>query len=416
MGVQRLSPFTVRKTRFPANIVVPIPESWHYTDQGVKESLYSAAGNATVREMSEEIIYTTKRSAERHRSNSCSHTRYLRALAGGGGGSSVKTIFKQSPHINHYADYYAWPVHASIAHSTAETTAVGPTQLNVAMTPPVYYGSPQADIDTAFQYLKPDLTALSVPNFFLELDDVMKLFQLWKRKLGLAKNLAGLHLNYAFGWKPFLSDIKQMVAVLTGLMDKLKAFEEQANKICKSHYFFPSETTSKSGSFIYGGSHKCNWYGKVTRTKSAGLIFRALPFQVTEPYMRMLRAYLDALGFELNPRIIWDAIPFTFVLDWFFGIGSWLDTHKYDTLEIPFVYVDCYVQYKQTVEISSNLNMWSEIPTVQTSAYLPTWITSQKYFCRVPVAPSDSVFRGLGWRLPTNRQARLLVSLGTALS
>jgi hypothetical protein len=181
-------------------------------------------------------------------------------MAGSSGGSPLRTTFKLSPHINHYADYYAWPAHGNLAHSQAEAIAFSSGQLNVAF-PPAYYGDPQGDIDEVFRDLQPDLTALSVPNFFIELKDIRRLFVLWKRKLGLAKNVAGAHLNYSFGWKPLLSDIKEMVGVLQHTMDKLRAFEEAMNKISKSHHTFPSETTTKSGTFTYSTNHKCSWSG-----------------------------------------------------------------------------------------------------------------------------------------------------------
>ncbi len=127
----------------------------------------------------------------------------------------------------------------------------------------------------------------------------------------------------------------------------------------------------------------------------------------------MLAAYLDALGFELNPRIIWDAVPFTFVLDWFFGIGSWLERHKYDTLELPFLWVDSYVQYKEAVQVESRLTLTHT--NVSGAFNYSPWVTSRQYFERVPAKPYEDVFQGAGWRVPTRGQAELLVSLATVL-
>lgn len=428
MGVLRLSPVSVRKTRVPPNIVVPFPESGHYTQAGVWESQYSSSGSVTVREMSETITYTTKRKVERHKSNSCVHIKYLRGMCGTSAGSALRTTFKLSPHINHYADYYAWPAHGNLAHSTAEATAFSSGQLNVAF-PPAIWGSPQDDIDEVFMDLTPDLTSLSIPNFFLELKDLRKMFLEWKRKVALLnkglgglkklsspKTFAGLHLEYNFGWKPLYNDLHRIVDTLQNVMAKLKAYEDAVNEYSKSHHTFPSEKLTKSGTFTYASNHKCSWSGTVTRTRKAGLIYRILPFQVTDPYKRVLRAYLDALGFQLDPKIIWDAIPFTFVLDWFFGIGSWLENHAHDTLEIPFYYVDSYINYKETVEMQSWTRMYEYLQANQTPIDLPAWVTTRTYFERALAAPSDTVFRGAGWRQPTGRQARLLVSLGTSLA
>lgn len=37
---------------------------------------------------------------------------------------------------------------------------------------------------------------------------------------------------------------------------------------------------------------------------------------------------LDAFGVNLNPAIIWNAIPWSFVVDWVFGVSRWLDQFK----------------------------------------------------------------------------------------
>lgn len=36
-------------------------------------------------------------------------------------------------------------------------------------------------------------------------------------------------------------------------------------------------------------------------------------------------AMLDILDLDLSPSNIWDLIPYSFVVDWFIGIGDWLD-------------------------------------------------------------------------------------------
>jgi hypothetical protein len=332
----------------------------------------------------------------------------------GGSAFPVRHTFTGAGHVGHYVDYHYGHVHSKSAHELAIPIAYGATQLNVAASP-TYYGSALTDINAEYANLRPDLTTLSLPNFLLELDDVGKLFQLWKKNVGTAKNAAGAHLNYSFGWKPLLSDIRDMVGTLQGLIDRISAFEKAANTTMKSHRKFFSEVTSKSGQFAYGGTHTCKWSGFIERRKAAGLVYRPQPFQVTRGYKLMLRAYLDALGFELNPRIIWDALPFTFVLDWFFGVGSWLERHKYDTLELPFLHVDSYVHYKEDVKVTSDLTMNISGVTPASVTY-PYWVTSRQFFERIPITPVEQSFLDAGWKLPTGNQALLLVSLGTVLA
>jgi len=48
-----------------------------------------------------------------------------------------------------------------------------------------------------------------------------------------------------------------------------------------------------------------------------------------------VKGFLDSIGFQGNASIIWNAIPYTFVIDWFFGVGRWLNSLRSDNLKIP---------------------------------------------------------------------------------
>jgi hypothetical protein len=46
-----------------------------------------------------------------------------------------------------------------------------------------------------------------------------------------------------------------------------------------------------------------------------------------EKYASIL-GFLDAVGVNLNPAILWNAIPWSFVVDWVLGVSRWLDQYK----------------------------------------------------------------------------------------
>jgi len=48
-----------------------------------------------------------------------------------------------------------------------------------------------------------------------------------------------------------------------------------------------------------------------------------------------MRAFLNAFGVEWDPRIIWDAIPWSFVIDWFISIGDWIDSWDAKRAALP---------------------------------------------------------------------------------
>lgn len=42
--------------------------------------------------------------------------------------------------------------------------------------------------------------------------------------------------------------------------------------------------------------------------------------------------FLDVLGINANPAVIWNAIPFSFVIDWFVNVGGFLERLRVDNI------------------------------------------------------------------------------------
>ena len=412
---------------YPTRDVVR-PQSQEYNASGVPQGApYGGTPTIRVFEGDRRIAYSTKKRSERFLPNSCDHKEYTRYY---GDPNLLSTkVRSASPHHADGWFHINYGHHGDLSHATAEVTALAAHGIDIGLS---YVGNPQTDMDLNFYKLKPDLTALSLPNFLLELDDVQKLWLQLKKNLALlrklaksqapsgstAKTLAGNHLAWSFGIKPLLGDLSVMREILDNLIAKLDAFNKAAGEVITPRQTIENIVIPKSGTFNLSGNaeNPVHWTAILTRQKTVGAVYKCLPLEVTKGYILILRAIFDALGFEANPRILWDALPFTFVLDWFFDVGSWLEAHKHDTLELPVSYLGSYVSCKQTLTINSRLilNVANVITSVGTRTP-PGWVTNTKRFIRVPIGPSDSIFKELNWRLPTLNQAKLLFSLGTVL-
>jgi hypothetical protein len=172
-------------------------------------------------------------------------------------------------------------------------------------------------------------------------------------------------------------------------------------------------TTTKSGSIITTG-RRTDWTGTVIQTCTAHVVWRPQPLQAIGALKKTLLGLLDTLGFELNPRIIWDALPFTFVIDWFFDVGGYLNRYSIDTLELPIVYVDSYLQYKEELVIESS-QIQGYLTPGQSTIRSGGWTTTEKYFQRMPIFPDHSTLTSIGWKFPTTNQAVLGLSLAVVL-
>lgn len=357
----------------------------------------------------EHISYTN---STKQKSNWCRHLKRETIYTGD---PLVSKRFDQ-PGSDVFYKYYGHHRYSVDSHSSAVTAAK--TSLGVNLAEGVLGSGAQGYINDVAKRLRPDLTTVSVPNFLAELDDIKSLVKLWKKNISLAKNVAGLFLNYKFGWKPTIGDVQAMVSSVTGFQQKLAEFERSLDVLFKRRTIVERRSLRGSGSFAWGpASGTCKWSITMTSELSAGIAWRPQPLAVMSNFEKNLRGLLDTLGFQLNPRIIWDEIPFSFVVDWFFGVGAWLENFSIDTLELPIKYVDSYLQYKEVIRIESSvLTDVGSTSIIPHDSPTPSMITSETYFQRMPIFPDFATLEGLGWKVPTNNQKLLLVSLATVLT
>jgi hypothetical protein len=388
---------------------------------GVHQKAYQPAGSNTVVQDNlipdytigsshESITYSTKRANQRAQSNLCLHTRNLFNYSDiSSGWSCLATVPNPDWEWRFYQNH-----HRACCDLKDTIIALSKTALGGSFDRSYLGANGQAYINTVMDRLRPDLRTVSVPNFLADIEDLKDLFKLWKKHVSLAKNLAGAHLNFKFGWKPTVGDISDMIEGVTHMREKLAAFESQLGKIISDSTTLDASSSTVTGTYRVPGGALATYTATVNRKCIGALAWEPQPLAVMGGMDKILRGLLDSLGFELNPRIIWDAVPFTFVIDWFFGVGSWLDRFRVDTLELPIHLVDGYLQYKETLNVewftvSDHLTGYVPFPRSAAARFSGT------FFHRMPIYPDYATLSGLGWRMPTLNQAALLVSLATVL-
>jgi len=174
-----------------------------------------------------------------------------------------------------------------------------------------------------------------------------------KRKLRqLLRATADGYLQAEFNILPLLSDIASVKLALSDYRSKLKSLIDRANKPQKVHWkrpllaqyptkyeYFPKQMPAESVCNVLGASRSVRY---VCCDFSATMEYSySLPSLSLED--NLLKALLDRLGVNLSPRIIWNAIPWSFVVDWVANVGSYLDNFTKRNIE-PIVNIQgfCY--------------------------------------------------------------------------
>lgn len=129
-----------------------------------------------------------------------------------------------------------------------------------------------------------------------------------RRKLNTG-DLAGAHLSLVYGWLPLLSDVKAAC----------DALEVLANPPRRS-----SITVSRNRSGDQDGSQSPSLYSCIGRRRSSVQIIYRMEEELSQA---------RSLGLLDPASVVWELVPYSFVVDWFVPIGTYLS----NLAVIPFL-------------------------------------------------------------------------------
>lgn len=403
----------VLKSRPFVPITATSPQNKTYSANGTYLGSYGGV-TVTLHSKDEWINYTNSLDGSRHRSNFCRHMISDQSYQG-----SVNTPSTVRWADTNYDEYYSH-------HKAGMDWLVpaGNTLMSQAGFGYTGVGSPfgangQSLINEAAFKSRPDLTTMSMPNFLLEIMQFKLLFKLWRSNVGIAKNVAGAHLNYSYGWVPTIGDARSILNVVRSTLARIQEFEKSTGKIFSSTVTLLDTSYTSKGTGLVASHVGQEWHGTIRRVVRGHLRWKAMPLKALAPVPKALRAYLDALGFQLNARIIWDAIPLSFVIDGFIGLGDWLDQFQFDSLELPISYVDSCLTYKETLKVE-NIGLVHGAPYCSDATTPPARsaaaVWSRTFFERLPILPDETGFNLSGWKSPKLGVWLKYISLATVMS
>jgi hypothetical protein len=249
----------------------------------------------------------------------------------------------------------------------------------------------------ALKTMLPTIKAeLSVLNSLLELKDFRSLprtvSSIWSTASSLVRRArtplrqilragADGYLQQQFNLLPLLSDISGIHAALSRTEARMNALLTRQGRVQRRHYTYRwnelgSYTSEQSSSVSSGngGDFAGEYQIAVTRrlrreTWPESTVFHA-EIEYNYNYTRYqveharLLSFLDAFGVNLNPAIIWNAIPWSFVVDWVLGVSRWLDSLKTVNMD-PVVNIRRYlwsVTRKRLISVSAGNSRTAVLP------------------------------------------------------
>jgi hypothetical protein len=206
----------------------------------------------------------------------------------------------------------------------------------------------------AYDAMYPDLEGeIDLTNSILELTDVKEIWRLFgkipKRIRDIPTSVANAHLTYAFGIRPLVSDLRNLYSTIANYSETIDNFMRKRNTIQKRHYREKTETSSSPtiiDSYSKSGytrtttdewSSNIDWYATMVYTYDCPDL---------ETYSDHLKVLRDMLGLRFTLAEAWEAIPFSFVVDWFFRVEDFLQQFKQPLFKVDLTVIDYCITTK----------------------------------------------------------------------
>jgi len=251
-------------------------------------------------------------------------------------------------------------------------------------------------------------TKLSLTNFLWELGDIQKMFRvhsllknLWNsryKKLSRVKNLKKLlsdghdfahdtNLGINFGWKPFISDCKNLAKGIMSFEERYAKFLDRQEVWNTAHYGKPLEVDPYQVEAPIGTAGP-GWVQRETTVWKNVSYHASMKYKYTLPKFssgfRRASAWLDTLGLHISPSVIWEGIPYSFIIDWFVGVGDALKACE-GSYSNPAVTIDNMV-YSVKYEYTSTWECRAP-QDYESQPYGQGSVESTKYYCRHVIPP-----------------------------
>lgn len=152
------------------------------------------------------------------------------------------------------------------------------------------------------------------------------------------------HLNYVFGWKPLMQDIRTLASITKAVESRIRDFNallEKGGITRRKHLASGGKSNSESEVSIYStglgewkGMAQTSWRSKVWGT------VRWVPDRLEPVDIKLLTEFNQALLVALDltePDLptIWEATPWTWLIDYFVNVGDVLQAIESSDLVIP---------------------------------------------------------------------------------
>jgi hypothetical protein len=205
----------------------------------------------------------------------------------------------------------------------------------------------------------PSRADISIPNFLHELKDLPAMYRdIMAIKLRLRnirywsspeKMAANYYLAGVMGWKPLISDLRKMMQFQSRVDKRVKELRRlysgkgMTRKLRRNldNATAADQTANLQVESSTGITLRCSKSVITKRTTWTSVRWRptVVPKDLSDVRLRKI-AYGLVFGINFQPKYVWDALPWSWMVDWFTNIGDYVNSHSWvvpATSSVPLI-------------------------------------------------------------------------------
>lgn len=229
-----------------------------------------------------------------------------------------------------------------------------------------YYPPRPVDLDAvddafnarAFQAMKPQIApVVQAPVELREFITGWKaLLKPFRSGSNIASKVGSTNLWWQFGVAPTIGAVQDVIKGLEDFEQRLRDFLEHQGKPLTTHYreveVVPAETLIRINSTVL--PHRWSVVEKheeyeVTRVATMSYSYTIVGIDDLSKEQVWLRAMGDLLGASRSLAMLWESTPWSFIVDWFFTVGDFLEQFDKPFLDTAVVVKDYCISAKATL-------------------------------------------------------------------
>lgn len=267
----------------------------------------------------------------------------------------------------------------------------------------------------AWNRFSPSLTKVNLGQFLAEAKDIPSLFKL---RLLEFKDLGSSYLQYQFGWRPFLSDLRSWLQSYRELDKQVENLRKHNGKWLKRSGTLYNNHDVVEDSLCYVAPQNYLQSIKTNRRQTVedrawfSGSFRYYVPGLTDGKWGKLKISSKLWGLELTPSLVYELTPWSWLVDWFSNTGDVISNYTKVTQEnmaAKYAYVMRYTRSQIDCEASyvSRFTEYMKPTLYQTNKSTSRMVSETK--CRSAASPF-----GFDLKLAdfSNYQLSILAALG----